>query len=59
MGKSIHIYAANLNSLALMLAFQGRYAEAEPLYREALELAKKTIEMHPQYAAQLNSLENY
>jgi tetratricopeptide (TPR) repeat protein len=35
----------------------GRYDEAEPLYRQALEIDAKTIgTAHPDYAARLNNL---
>ena len=34
-----------------------RYEEAEPLYREALEIGRETLgERHPDYAIRLNNL---
>jgi len=45
------------NDHAITLRAQGRYDEAEGLYREALEIACKTIgEAHPNYAFGLNNL---
>jgi tetratricopeptide (TPR) repeat protein len=41
----------------LVVQAQGRYAEAEGLYREALEIDRVTIgEEHPGYATHLNNL---
>ena len=46
-----------LNNLATLLQDMGRYAEAEPLFREAIEIDKATIgEEHPDYAIRLNNL---
>src|SRR6056297_327273 len=46
-----------LNEHALTVEAQGRYAEAEGLYREALEIDRATIgEGHPTYAIRLNNL---
>jgi tetratricopeptide (TPR) repeat protein len=46
-----------LNSHALLLAAQGKYDLAEPLYRQAIEIDKKNIgDEHPYYAARLNNL---
>ena len=40
-----------------MLNEVGQYEEAEPLYREAIEIDKATIgEEHPDYATRLNNL---
>ncbi len=49
--------AASLNNLALLYAAQGRYAEAEPLYKRALAISEKALGPdHPNVAT---SLENY
>src|SRR6056297_2314581 len=49
--------ATALNEHALTVQAQGRYAEAEGLYREALEIDRATIgEGHPTYAIRLNNL---
>jgi tetratricopeptide (TPR) repeat protein len=49
--------ATALNEHAITLQAQGRVAEAEALYREALEIDRKTIgEAHPGYAIDLNNL---
>ena len=41
-GKGHPEYATWLNNLALVLQATGRFGEAEPLYREALQLAERT-----------------
>ncbi|WP_297768742.1 tetratricopeptide repeat protein [uncultured Roseovarius sp.] len=49
--------AAALNDHALTINAQGQYAEAEGLYREALQIGRATIgEGHPDYATNLNNL---
>ncbi|WP_130758759.1 tetratricopeptide repeat protein, partial [Microcystis aeruginosa] len=49
--------AASLNNLAGLYKSQGRYTEAEPLYREALDLRKRLLgDNHPDVAASLNNL---
>ncbi len=46
-----------LNEHALTIYAQGRHAEAEVLYRQALEISRATIgEAHPAYASRLNNL---
>ncbi len=35
--------ATAMNNLALLYSEQGKYAEAEPLYKQALEICKKTL----------------
>ncbi|KXZ48009.1 hypothetical protein GPECTOR_31g373 [Gonium pectorale] len=41
------------------MALEGRYTEAEPLYRQALELRQRVLgEAHPDTAASLNNLAN-
>jgi tetratricopeptide (TPR) repeat protein len=49
--------AMALNEHALTIEAQGRYDEAEGLYRQALEIARATIgEGHPDYATGLGNL---
>ena len=35
--------ATAMNNLALLYSEQGKYAEAEPLYKQALEIGKKPL----------------
>src|SRR6056297_4148456 len=50
-------FSVALNEHALTVAVQGRYAEAEGLFRDALEIDRATIgEGHPSYATGLNDL---
>ena len=45
-----------LGSLANLLKDTGRYEEAEPLFRQALEIGRETLgEGHPDYAIRLNN----
>ena len=47
----------SLNEHAMTLDASGRYDEAEPLYREAIEIAEATLgKEHPAYATNLNNL---
>ncbi|MBC7820424.1 MAG: CHAT domain-containing protein, partial [Planctomycetaceae bacterium] len=47
----------SLNNLALLYDSLGRYAEAKPLYRQAVEIWRKTLgDQHLHYAAGLNNL---
>ncbi len=49
--------ATALNEHAITFQAQGRYAQAEALYRQALEIARAIIaEGHPDYAFYLNNL---
>jgi tetratricopeptide (TPR) repeat protein len=49
--------AASLNNLALLYANQGRYADAEPLYKPALAIREKALgPNHPDIAQSLNNL---
>ncbi|WP_439628282.1 tetratricopeptide repeat protein [Gemmata sp.] len=49
--------AASLNNLGIVLHGQGKPAEAEPLYKEALEMRQRLFKGdHPQVAASLNDL---
>ena len=48
MGENHPDYATTLNNLADLYVNMGRYARAEPMYREALAIRKKTLgEDHP------------
>ena len=49
--------AASLNNLAALYQAQGRYAEAEPLYRRSLEIGEKAL--GPEHPNVAQSLENY
>ncbi|WP_013325063.1 tetratricopeptide repeat protein [Gloeothece verrucosa] len=49
--------AFSLNQLALLYYSQGRYEQAEPLYKQALELRKRLLgDNHPDVASSLNNL---
>ena len=49
--------AQSLNNLALLYSRQGRYSEAEPLYKQALSMRKRLLgEQHPKVATDLNNL---
>lgn len=49
--------AVALNEHAITLVAAGRFAEAEPLFREALEIHRQTLgARHPKTAAHLNNL---
>jgi tetratricopeptide (TPR) repeat protein len=49
--------ATSLNNLALLYEAQGKYVEAEPLYKRALAIDEKTlVPEHPDLAASLNNL---
>ena len=49
--------ARSLNNLALLYDAQGRYAEAEPLYKRALAIREKALGPdHPDVAPSLNNL---
>ena len=55
--KKYENLATLINNLALVYDSQGKYPEAEELYKQALEIGKKTIgEEHPEYAKHLNNL---
>ncbi len=49
--------AQSLNNLALLYQAQGRYAEAEPLYKRALAIMEKAL--GPEHPHVATSLENY
>lgn len=48
--------AGSLNNLAVLLQTTGRYDEAEPLYREALEIGRKALPAGPNIAKGLINL---
>ncbi|MEO0970225.1 MAG: CHAT domain-containing tetratricopeptide repeat protein, partial [Cyanobacteria bacterium J06639_18] len=49
--------ATSLNNLALLYSRQGRYTDAEPLYKQALEMRKRLLgDQHPHVATSLNNL---
>ena len=49
--------ANSLNSLAGLYDTQGKYAEAEPLYRRALAIAEKAL--GPEHPDLATDLQNY
>jgi tetratricopeptide (TPR) repeat protein len=50
--------ALSLNNLALVYHTQGRYAEAEPLFKQALMIGEKTLGLdHPTFVTFLNNYE--
>lgn len=52
--------AESYNTLACNLDEQGRYGEAEPLFRKALEVSKDVLgEQHPQTVAIQGGLERF
>ena len=57
LGEKHPAYAASLNSLGYSYKSQGLFAQAEPLYKESLEIRKEVLgEKHPDYATSLNNL---
>ena len=57
LGEQHPDYAASLNNLALLYDAMGRHAEAEPLYKQAMEICRTALgEQHPDYATSLNNL---
>ena len=56
-GEGTARHARALNELALLHARRGLYAEAEPLYHQAMEITKAALgEGHPDYANRVNNL---
>ena len=52
--------ATGLNNLAMLYESQGKYAEAEPLYKRALAIYEKALGPdHPSVAESLNSLAGF
>ena len=49
--------AASLNNLAALYRIQGRYADAEPLYKRSLAIVEKAL--GPEHPDVAQSLENY
>ena len=57
LGEAHPDVATSLNNLALLYRSQGRYEEAEPLYRDALAMSKRLLgEAHPDVASSLFNL---
>jgi hypothetical protein len=42
-GKDHPPVASAYNNLAVLLAYEGKYAEAEPLYRQAIEIFQASL----------------
>ena len=56
-GESHPDYASSLNNLGALYDEMGRYAEAEPLYRQSLMIRRSTIgESHAYYGISLENL---
>ena len=56
-GEDQHALGKALNDHAALLRATGRYDEAEPLYREAMQITGAALgKDHPDYAANLNNL---
>ena len=52
LGSAHPSVATSLNNLASLYSDQGRYAEAEPLHKEALEMRKQLLgSAHPDVAS--------
>uniref|UniRef100_A0A3P8UJK3 Kinesin light chain n=1 Tax=Cynoglossus semilaevis TaxID=244447 RepID=A0A3P8UJK3_CYNSE len=57
LGKDHPAVAATLNNLAVLYGKRGKYKEAEPLCKRALEIREKVLgRFHPDVAKQLNNL---
>ncbi len=57
LGENHRAYAAGLTLHANLFWSMGKYANAEPLYKQAMEIRKRRLgENHPDYAASLNNL---
>ena len=57
LGENHPDVANSLNNLALLCQCQGRYAEAEPLYREAINIATQVLGDNHPYTQTI--MENY
>ncbi len=56
-GRNTPRFATDLNNLALLYRDQGKYAEAEPLYKRALAIREKALgPEHPQTVLSFNNL---
>ncbi len=49
--------ATSLNNLAVLYQAQGKYTEAEPLYKRALAITEKAL--GPEHPTMATTLENY
>ncbi len=57
MARTMADLGAALNNLAALYYAQGRYSNAEPLYKQSLEISEKTLgKDHPNVAATLNKM---
>lgn len=57
MGENHPAVAATLNNLAVLYGKRGKYKEAEPLCKRALDIREKVLgKEHPDVAKQLNNL---
>jgi CHAT domain-containing protein/tetratricopeptide (TPR) repeat protein len=57
LGEGHPDFTQSLNNLAALLDSTGRYDEAEPLFRQALEVRRAALgEGHPDFATSLNNL---
>ena len=57
LGEAHPDVATSLNNLAALYRSQGRYEEAEPLYRDALAMGQRLLgEAHPDVASSLFNL---
>lgn len=57
MGENHPAVAATLNNLAVLYGKRGKYKDAEPLCKRALEIREKVLgKDHPDVAKQLNNL---
>ena len=57
LGQAHPTYATNLNNLANLLRDTGRLDEAEPLYRQAIDILEATTPDHPNTASTRASLD--
>ena len=56
-GRETPVVTESLNNLAELYRIQGRYAEAEPLYRRSLAIRERTLgPEHSSVATSLNNL---
>jgi tetratricopeptide (TPR) repeat protein len=56
-GRESEVHARDLNELAIIYGYQGKYDEAIEKYEEALRIGENTIgREHPDYATRLNNL---
>ncbi|MCH7910614.1 MAG: tetratricopeptide repeat protein [Candidatus Hydrogenedentes bacterium] len=56
-GEAMTKRRCSINNLALSLESTGHFEDAEPLYRQAMEITRKALgEEHPEFATNLNNL---